>query len=79
MAGNTTGHSACRYSAEIAEPIRSSPTPRRMQCRLLYHENDVASALELLTQTERAKLYRILTQKPGRILDIHHLTEYVQS
>ena len=62
MAGNTTVSTApAGYSAEIAELIRSSLTPRRMQEKLSsYHENDVASALELLTQTERAKLYQIL-------------------
>ncbi len=47
MAGNTTVSTApAGYSAEIAELIRSSLTPRRMQEKLSsYHENDVASAL----------------------------------
>ena len=47
MAGNTTVSTApAGYSAEIAELIRSSLTPRRMQEKLSsYHENDVALSL----------------------------------
>ena len=82
MAGNTTVSTApAGYSAEIAELIRSSLTPRRMQEKLSsYHENDVASALELLTQTERAKLYQILDSETlaGILEYAFHLTEYVQ-
>lgn len=82
MAGNTTVSTApAGYSAEIAELIRSSLTPRRMQEKLSsYHENDVASALELLTQTERAKLYQILDSETlaGILEYSDHLTEYVQ-
>ena len=73
MAGNTTVSTApAGYSAEIAELIRSSLTPRRMQEKLSsYHENDVASALELLTQTERAKLYQILDSETLALSLIH--------
>mgnify|MGYP000011182161 CR=1 FL=1 len=82
MAGNTTVNTApAGYSAEIAELIRSSLTPRRMQEKLSsYHENDVASALELLTQAERAKLYQILDSETlaGILEYSDHLTEYVQ-
>ena len=82
MAGNTTVSTApAGYSAEIAELIRSSLTPRRMQEKLSsYHENDVASALGLLTQAERAKLYQILDSETlaGILEYSDHLTEYVQ-
>lgn len=66
MAGNTTVSTApAGYSAEIAELIRSSLTPRRMQEKLSsYHENDVASALGLLTQAGTGQNYtRSLIQK----------------
>ena len=49
------------YRTEIADILRSNLTPKRMQERLLqYHENDIASALELLKKDERNKLYSIL-------------------
>lgn len=49
------------YSTEIAETIRSNLTPKRMREQILsYHENDIASALELLNRDERIKLYNIL-------------------
>ena len=65
MAGNTTVSTApAGYSAEIAELIRSSLTPRRMQEKLSsYHENDVASALELLRRNGQ-NYTRSWTQKP---------------
>ena len=49
------------YKTEIAEILRSSLTPKRMQERLQdYHENDIASAFELLKKEERSRLYSIL-------------------
>lgn len=49
------------YKTEIAEILRSSLTPKRMQERLQdYHENDIAAALELLKREERSRLYSIL-------------------
>lgn len=49
------------YSAEIAELIRSNLTPALMKDRLLdYHEKDIGTALELLSQDKRNKLYSIL-------------------
>ena len=48
------------YKTEIAEILRSSLTPKRMQERLQdYHENDIAAALELLKKEERSRLYSI--------------------
>ena len=62
MAGNTTVSTApAGYSAEIAELIRSSLTPRRMQEKLSsYHENRCRIRSGASDQTERAKLYQIL-------------------
>ena len=69
------------YSAEIAETIRSSLTPKSMQEKLLsYHENDIAFALTLLTKEERRKLYKILdSESLADILEYsEHTSEYVQ-
>lgn len=69
------------YSAEIAETIRSSLTPKSMQEKLLsYHENDIALALTLLTKEERRKLYKILdSESLADILEYsEHTSEYVQ-
>ena len=65
MAGNTTVSTApAGYSAEIAELIRSSLTPRRMQEKLSsYHENDVASALGLRPRRNGQNYTRSLIQK----------------
>ena len=62
MTTNTTFNTTpAEYSLEIAELIRSNLTPKKMQEKLFsYHENDIASALELLTNSERVKLYQIL-------------------
>lgn len=49
------------YSSKIVAILRSNLSPKRMQEEVLsYHENDIASALALLTKEERSKLYRIL-------------------
>lgn len=69
------------YSAEIAELIRSNLTPKRMQEKLSsYHENDIASTLELLSKSEREKLYQILDSETlADILEYSdHMGEYVQ-
>lgn len=69
------------YSMEIVELIRSNLTPKRMQEKLSsYHENDIASTLELLTKSERIKLYQILDSETlADILEYSdHIAEYMQ-
>ena len=52
------------YKSEITELIQSNLTPPVMKERLLdYHENDIASALPLLSSDMRAKLYAVLDRK----------------
>lgn len=49
------------YRAEIAGLLRGALTPKPLRERILsYHENDVASALELLSREERKRLYGVL-------------------
>lgn len=49
------------YRSEIIEILRSNLTPKLIQNRILsYHENDIASAIELLNKEERNRLYSIL-------------------
>ena len=49
------------YKTEIVEVLRSNLTPKIKQERILtYHENDIASALEILSLDERSRLYHIL-------------------
>lgn len=82
MTTNTTLNTTpTGYSFEIAELIRSNLTPKRMQEKLSsYHENDIASTLELLTKSERTKLYQILESETlADILEYSdHMVEYVQ-
>lgn len=82
MATNTAFNATpAGYSVEIAELIRSNLTPKRMQEQLSsYHENDIASSLELLTKSERTKLYQILDSDTlASILEYSdHIAEYVQ-
>ena len=82
MTTNTTLNTTpTGYSFEIAELIRSNLTPKRMQEKLSsYHENDIASTLELLTKSERTKLYQILDSETlADILEYSdHMVEYVQ-
>ena len=82
MTTNTTLNTTpTGYSLEIAELIRSNLTPKRMQEKLSsYHENDIASTLELLTKSERTKLYQILESETlADILEYSdHMVEYVQ-
>lgn len=69
------------YSMEIVELIRSNLTPKRMQEKLSsYHENDIASTLELLSKSERIKLYQILDSETlADILEYSdHIAEYMQ-
>ena len=50
------------YRSEIATIVRSNLTPKLMQERILaYHENDIASAMELLRKDERHRLYSVLS------------------
>lgn len=49
------------YSAELVELLRSNLTQEEKREKLNdYHENDIASILELLTKDERKNLYRLL-------------------
>lgn len=49
------------FCGEIAEIVRSNLAPTKMQEALCaYHENDIASALQLLSSEECLKLFRIL-------------------
>lgn len=69
------------YSTEITETIRSNLTPKRMQEKLLsYHENDISDALDLLTEEERKKLYKILdSESLADILEYsEHMADYIQ-
>ncbi len=52
------------FSEEIVALIRSDLTPKKMRERIEdYHENDIAIALESLTEDERRKLFRLLTME----------------
>lgn len=69
------------YSTEITETIRSNLTPKRIQEKLLsYHENDISDALDLLTEEERKKLYKILdSESLADILEYsEHMADYIQ-
>ena len=47
------------YAEEIVSIVKSSDSLKELKEQLSdYHENDIADALPLLTQTERLKLYR---------------------
>ncbi|MBQ7507276.1 MAG: magnesium transporter [Lachnospiraceae bacterium] len=47
------------YAEEIASIVKATDSFKELKERLSdYHENDIADALPLLTQTERVKLYR---------------------
>ena len=49
------------YSNEILGIVRSNLAPKLLKEKLLaYHENDIASALELMGRDERGRLYSIL-------------------
>ena len=46
------------YTSEVVTLLRSNLTPKIKQERILsYHENDIAAALDLLTEEERNRLY----------------------
>ncbi len=62
------------YEQEIASVVRSKDTPAKIKERIMdYHENDIASALETMTRTERQRLYRILD-----VEDLSDIFEYVE-
>ena len=49
------------YKMEIVKILHSNLTPKHMRERIIaYHENDIATALELLNASDRMKLYRLL-------------------
>lgn len=49
------------YKSEVVTLLRSNLTPKIKQERILsYHENDIAAALDILTEEERNRLYHIL-------------------
>ena len=49
------------YAEEIAALIRGDLAPKALSERLSeYHDKDIASALTLLTEDQRGKLYRVL-------------------
>ena len=49
------------YAEEIAALIRGDLAPKSLSERMEeYHDKDISSALELLTEAQRGKLYRIL-------------------
>ncbi|MBU5481492.1 magnesium transporter [Blautia sp. MSJ-19] len=62
------------YSKEILDIVKSNTSPA-MLCKRLqdFHENDIADVLELLSVTERCKLYRILDM--DTLSDIFEYTE----
>ena len=50
------------YVEELLELIRSDATDEKIRETLdEYHENDIAGAFEQLNESERKKMYRILT------------------
>lgn len=60
---------------EIAAVIRSTLTPVKMQETILsYHEKDIAMSLELLTDQELSKLFRVLS-----LSDIVSILEYSEN
>ncbi len=59
------------YGSEIVDIVRGNLAPKLIKERLKdYHENDIASALELLKKEERIKLYSVL--------DIDMLTDILE-
>lgn len=49
------------YEAEIISIVRSNTSPRAMKYKLEdYHGKDIAGVLEILTENERRKVYRVL-------------------
>ena len=59
------------YDSEIVDIVRGNLAPKLIKEKLKdYHENDIASALELLKKEERIKLYSVL--------DIDMLTDILE-
>lgn len=68
------------YKSEIVEILRSNLTPKLIKERILaYHENDIASSLDLLKKEERNKLYSILsTEQLASIFEYsENINEYI--
>lgn len=68
------------HGSEIAEILRSALTPNPMKEQVLsYHEHDIAAAMELLSRSERDKLYSLLdTDSLAGILEYSgRLEEYL--
>lgn len=70
-----TTNSNVSVCEKIAEIVRSNLTPKKIQEQIgTYHENDIASALTLLTKEECQKLFRILPQN-----EISVILEYAEN
>lgn len=69
--GNTVIVQHPDYETEIIQILRSNFTPKIMRERILdYHENDIATAIELMSKDERKRFYSILdTATLARILE----------
>ncbi len=68
------------YKSEIVDILRSNLTPKLVKERILaYHENDIASAMDLLKKDERNKLYSILsTDELASIFEYsENINEYI--
>ena len=62
------------YQQELIGIIRSNLPPKALKEKLLdYHENDIATVLELLSKDERMKIYNILD--PAALSDILEYAE----
>ena len=61
------------YEEEIASIIRGNISPKVMEERIMdYHSSDIADSLDVMNETERKRLYRILD-----IEDLSDIFEYV--
>ena len=61
------------YKEEIAAIIRGNISPKVMEERIMdYHSSDIADSLDVMNETERKRLYRILD-----IEDLSDIFEYV--
>lgn len=62
------------YAEEIAAIIRSSASPKVIEEKVMdYHENDIADAMEIMSVSERQRLYRILN-----VEDLSNVFDYVE-
>lgn len=77
---NTVAVQQPDYRTEISGIFHSNLAPRLMRERILvYHKNDIAGALDLLSKEERNRLYSILdTETLAGVLEYtNHLNEYL--